>query len=122
MLSEPVKQRLATLHPEGTAELQRINQLALEAAEPTLLKLCTELIDALLQDRSPTLPQTLSPRDKAFLAFTEQFVTAVSAVSDEQVAELLRFATEDEVYSFVNALYVTDMTRRLDLVAGRVLI
>lgn len=122
MLSEPVKQRLTTLHPEGTTELQHINQLALEAVDPTLLKLCTELIDALLQDRSPTLPQTLSPRDQAFLAFTEQFVTAVSAVSDKQVAELLRFATEDEVYSFVNALYVTDMTRRLDLVAGRVLI
>ncbi|MCK9564336.1 MAG: hypothetical protein M0R02_16600 [Bacteroidales bacterium] len=121
MLSESVSQRLAALHPDTGAELLRINRLAREAADPALLELCTELIDALLQDRSPALPQALTPREKAFLAFTEQFATSVSTLSDEQVSELLRFASEDEVYSFVNALYVIDMTRRLDLVAGRLL-
>jgi hypothetical protein len=35
---------------------------------------------------------------------------------------LLEFDSEDEVYAFVNALYVADMSRRLDLVAGRILV
>ena len=58
----------------------------------------------------------------AFIAFTEQFATSVSTLTDAQVARLLESASEDEVYGFVNALYVLDMSRRLDLVVGRILL
>ena len=41
--------------------------------------------------------------------------------TDQQVARLQNYASADEIYAFVNALYIADMTRRLDLVAGRML-
>ncbi|ARN75821.1 hypothetical protein [Oceanicoccus sagamiensis] len=63
----------------------------------------------------------MSAKEQAFIAFTEQFIVSVGTMTDEQVQRLLAFASADEVYAFVNALYVTDMSRRLELVAGRVL-
>ena len=42
-------------------------------------------------------------------------------MSDTQVARLQEFASADEVYAFVNALYVSEMAKRLELVALRVL-
>jgi hypothetical protein len=63
----------------------------------------------------------LTEKEHAFIAFTEQFTSSVSTMSDEQVEGLLQFASADEVYAFVNAIYVTDMSLRLELVAGRVL-
>ena len=122
MISEPVRKRLALLHPEGSEQLARINQLALEATEPELLELCAGCIDSLLQDKSWVPPHPLTPRQQAFIAFSEQFATSVSTLPDAQVARLLEFASEDEVYGFVNALYVVDMSRRLDVVVGRILV
>ncbi len=121
MLSESIHQRIAALHPDTGAQLSRLGTLAQQATDPALLDLCLEMIDALLQDRSPALPPSLTERERAFLDFTEQFVVSVSTMSDTQVKKLLYYASEDEVYNFVNALYVIDMTRRLDLVAGRLL-
>jgi hypothetical protein len=122
MISEPVRARLSSLHPEGAVQLARINQLAFEATDPALLDLCAGYIDSLLQDQSWVPPHSLTPREQAFVAFTEQFVTSVSTLADTQVERLLEFASEDEVYGFVNALYVLDMSRRLDLVVGRLLV
>lgn len=122
MISEPVRARLASLHPEGAVQLARINQLAFEATDPALLDLCAGYIDSLLQDQSWVPPHSLTPREQVFVAFTEQFVTSVSTLADTQVERLLEFASEDEVYGFVNALYVLDMSRRLDLVVGRLLV
>jgi hypothetical protein len=114
--------RLASLHPEGAAQLARINQLVLEATDPALLELCAGCIDSLLQDNAWVPPHHLTSRQQAFIAFTEQFATSVSTLTDAQVARLLESASEDEVYGFVNALYVLDMSRRLDLVVGRILL
>ncbi len=122
MISEAVRKRLASLHPQGSQQLARINQLALEATDPDLLDLCSGCIDSLLQDQSWVPPEPLTPRQQAFVAFTEQFATSVSTLTDADVARLLEFASEDEVYGFVNALYVLDMSRRLDLVVGRILV
>lgn len=122
MISEPVRKRLASLHPEGSQQLARINQLALEATDPYLLELCTGCIDSLLHDISWVPPHPLTPQQQAFITFTEQFAISVSTLADADVSRLLEFASEDEVYSFVNALYVVDMSRRLDLVVGRILV
>jgi hypothetical protein len=122
VISEPVMKRLASLHPEGAAQLARINQLVLEATDPALLELCAGCIDSLLQDNAWVPPHPLTSRQQAFIAFTEQFATSVSTLTDAQVARLLESASEDEVYGFVNALYVLDMSRRLDLVVGRILL
>lgn len=121
MLSQTLQQRLTTLHPEGSSALTRLSELAPASTDPALLDLCGSMVDALLDNRTWQPPHALTPREQAFTAFTEQFVTAVSGTTDQQVQRLLEFASDDEVYNFVNALYVVDMTRRLERVAGRLL-
>ena len=121
MLESQTIARLEALQPETTAELCNIMRLAPEATDAQLLELCASYIDAALLLQGWTPPRALTDKEQAFIAFTEQFVSSVGTMSDNQVTRLLKFASADEVYAFVNALYVTDMERRLDVVAGRML-
>jgi hypothetical protein len=113
--------RLQELQPETTAELCNITRLAPEATDAQLLELCAGYIDAALLLQVWTPPHALTEKEQAYIAFTEQFVSSVGTMSEAQVARLQQFASADEVYTFVNALYVTDMHRRLEIVAGRML-
>jgi alkylhydroperoxidase family enzyme len=134
-------ERLSELNPEAAAELARVNEAAWGATDPTLLELCRRRLSAMLGaaapgDRDAEQARALglderklealdhwessdlfTPAERAHLAFTEQFVVSVSAMSDEHVAELLRHADMRRVYDFASALYVVEMTQRLDLVA-----
>jgi hypothetical protein len=122
MLSTDTFTRLENLQPAITAKLRKVIQLATEAAEPNLLELCRTYIDAALRNKNWIPPvRDLTEKEQAFIDFTEQFTSSVGTMSDEQVEILLRFGSADEVYSFVNAIYVTDMSLRLELVARRVL-
>jgi hypothetical protein len=122
MLSTDTFTRLENLQPAITAKLRKVIQLTTEAAEPNLLKLCRTYIDAALRNQNWNPPERdLTEKEQAFIDFTEQFTSSVGTMSDEQVEILLRFGSADEVYSFVNAIYVTDMSLRLELVARRVL-
>src|SRR5690606_30944077 len=121
MIAEPVRARLAALPPEAATPLAGIHQLASAAVDPAILALCSACIDAILNDHSWVPPRPLTAREQAFVDFSEQFATSVSTLDRAQVERLRGFASEDELYLFVNALYVLDMRRRLDLVAGRIL-
>ena len=114
--------RLESLQPETTAALRNIIRLAPESTDPQLLELCAAYIDAALlqQDWAPPT-RALTEKEAAFIAFTEQFVSSVGTMDDDQVSRLQQFASADEIYAFVHALYITDMERRLELVAGRML-
>jgi len=114
-------ERLATLHPEGVAELKRINVVARRTADRALLELCHARAKALLTHGAWDEPAEAGERERAFLDFTEQFVTSVSHVSDEDVERLLEHASPAEVYGFINSLYVLEMTTRVELVAKEVL-
>ena len=116
-----VHQRLAELHPEAAADLARMQELAYETFDPGVLALCRDYLGALLESRPWDRPPGLSAREQAFLDLTEQFVTAVSAVTDEQVERLLQHASAEEVYAFFNALYVVEMSHRLQRVVSEVL-
>jgi alkylhydroperoxidase family enzyme len=133
--------RLQELSPGPAAELARLNAAAWEATDPRLLELCRRRLKAMLgdcsragEDAARARELGLDPRklealerwagsdeftaaERAHLAFTEQFVTSVSAVSDEHVEDLLRHGDMRSVYDFVSALYVVELTERLDLVA-----
>lgn len=122
MLSQQVQSRLQELHPDIATRLDTIIGLAPESTDPQLLALCSSYVDAALRNEDWTPPSAgLSDKEQAFIQFTEQFTASVSTMSDQQVASLQNFASADEIYAFVNALYVADMTRRLDLVAGRMM-
>ncbi len=123
MLSPELLDRLETLQPEIAEKLDAVVRLAPETTDQPLLDLCAGYIDAALrreQWHPPARP--LNEKEQAFIALTEQFVSSVGTMSDQQVKRLLDHASADEVYAFVNALYVTDMARRLDMVAGRMLL
>ncbi|MFV0277834.1 MAG: hypothetical protein ACK5HY_11695 [Parahaliea sp.] len=116
-----LSERLESLHPEAAAHLDRLDALASQTTDGELLQLCTEFIRVNLEGRHWQPPRELSAREEVFISFTEQFMVAVSGMQPEQISDLLQFASADEVYGFINALYVADMTQRLDIVMGRVL-
>lgn len=115
------RERLARLQPETAAERERTERVVRELADPELLSRCEARIDALLTGGDLADDPAWTARDHAFVAFTDQFVFSVGHVTDEQVAALLEHETAERVYAFVNALYVIDLTHRLELVAGEVL-
>lgn len=122
MLSTETFNRLEKLQPTIAKELHNIMQLTPNSTDTELLDLCSSYINAALRNQTWAPPKRpLTEKEQAFIAFTEQFIVSVGTMDDEQVERLLQFASADEVYAFVNALYVTDMTQRLELVAGRVL-
>jgi alkylhydroperoxidase family enzyme len=137
--------RLSELMPEAAAELAAVEGAAWETADPALLELCRRRVVALLGGAAPDGPDAgrarelgldeqklaalgrwersdfFSPAERAHLAFTEQFVVSVAALSDEHVQDLLRHADARQVYAFASALYVIEMTERLRLVTGAIL-
>ena len=122
MLSPAVATRIAALQPGSAAELHTIIDLANQSTEKELLALCSSYIEAALRcvDWQPPARE-LTEKEQAFIAFTEQFVSSVGTMSEDQVTLLLEFASADEVYAFVHAIYIADMTLRLDIVAREVL-
>jgi alkylhydroperoxidase family enzyme len=60
-------------------------------------------------------------RERAYLGFTEQFVTSVRHIDDAQVAMLCSHDKPADVCAFIAALYVLELTQRVDLVADAVL-
>jgi len=110
--------------PETAAALAQMKEVAWTATDPELLELCRVRMALMLasgEDLKEPAPETLSDRELAFLAFTEQFVLSVASVSDSEVNALLAYAEPVDVYSFVAALYSLEMTLRIEM-ASRVLL
>lgn len=119
--SNHAMQRLRVLQPDAAAHLQRINEIAPTATDADQLELCAGYIQAFLHGQPWREPVSVSASDRAALAFTEQFMVSVGHVTQEQIDALLAHATPEEVYGFIAALHVVDMTLRVELVAGAVL-
>jgi alkylhydroperoxidase family enzyme len=124
--------RLKELHPEGSEELERLNAAAWASADPALLELCRLRIaqmlgnNAVLAEVDETKLAELgrweastafTDAERAFLAFTEQFVISVSSITQAQVDALLEHASPEDVRSFTAALYAVELSQRLDMVA-----
>jgi alkylhydroperoxidase family enzyme len=60
-------------------------------------------------------------RERAYLAFTEQFVTSVRHIDDAQVAALCAHDAPTDVCAFIDALYVVELSQRVDLVSDAVM-
>ena len=116
LINETSAQRLQALHPEAAAELARLES-ALDATglDPDLLDRCGQFIDAVLRETEGARTTPRSGREQACLAFCEQFVVSVSSVSDAEVSALREHLSPDEVYLFANAVYLIEMSKRLDL-------
>ncbi len=123
MLSPAMAKQLAALQPTSSAELQSIVDLAQQSTDPEMLALCASYIEAALRCTDWQPPAAgVTDKQRAFIDFTEQFVSSVSTMTGDQVTRLLDFATADEVYAFVHAIYIADMALRLEIVGGEVLV
>lgn len=90
------------------------NDRALAERSPAALEagLSEETVDALARWPSSDL---FDETDRACLGLAEQFVIDVSGVTDRDVQPVLERLGPEGLYGFVQALWVWDMTQRLEL-------
>jgi hypothetical protein len=137
--------RLRQLQPANVEELARFRDAAWSAGDGARLELCRRLLaerfgglEALASPAPPAAAAAVdaakaaaiadwatSPlfdaADRAYLAFTEQFSTSVAHISDAEVNALLEHSSEQEVFDFAVALYITEMEMRMSIVARAML-
>lgn len=128
---------MRALAPSAMVQLDAVHEVAWTSTDAELLELCRLRIAGMLGDWCGLERRALgagvideatiaalqewraSDRftdfQRARLAFTEQFVQSVSAVTDADVAALLVDSDEASVYQFVTAVYVIEMTARVDM-------
>jgi alkylhydroperoxidase family enzyme len=127
---------------DGPADhLEVLNRVAWASVDPVELELCRLHAAAALGDhlalnyRTPEAvaagldearvaalsswwgSPAFSRRERAALAFTEQFLFAVSGICDNDIDALLVDRSPAEVYALVSAVYVVEMTIRVNLAA-----
>jgi hypothetical protein len=113
--------RIRELQPATGAELENLERTAWDAVDKDLLQLCRDRAVAMHRGDDGNYPENPDERERAYIDFTEQFVTSVSSVSEQQIDDLIRHSSPDEVFAFVYALYVVEMSARVDFVAEGVL-
>lgn len=117
------EKRLAAIgeaQPEAGAALLRLREAAWQSTDEQLLEICGRRATEMLNGHEITDVEA-SPREQAYLDFTEQFVTSVSSVSNEDVARLLEHDSDDAVFAFAGALYALEMSERVAIVSGEIL-
>lgn len=116
------RQRLETHHPEAAAEIANLEQVLDDTAlDASLLALCSDYFEAALGGREWVRPDPLTCLEAACLDVCEQFMLSVSDIRDEQIAALREHLSADDVYVLMSAIYLIEMSKRLDLTLERVL-
>lgn len=125
----------ATICPAAAEAFRNAEALAWLVVDPALLDLCRHRVAMLLGDTGLVPRPAMSPdhrakvadvahwptselfddRERACLAFTEQFVIDVAGMTPSILAPVSE-ALGDGVAVFVQALFLIDMTVRLDMV------
>ncbi len=122
MISKDSLQHIEELHAPIAKQLKTLISVAEDQIDPDLLRLTVERVDAeLLLKSRETDSHLLTGKEKAWAEFADQFVISVSAINDSHVKAISGDMTADEMYVLAHALYVIDMSRRLDMVLEKVL-
>ena len=109
-------------HPEALQELDRLaNTLDNTGLEASLLDLCQSFFAATLRGDTWSSGRELSELESDCLAVCEQFSVSVSSMSDEQLAALARHMSPDQLYNLMYAIYLVEMSERLNLTLKGVL-
>lgn len=143
LMLAPADVRLRSLQPECARDFDAMRRQAWQDTDATMLELCrarvAQLLGADAAERSPapvavSLPpewlaelsdwaasSAFDDAQRAHLAVTEQYVTAVGDLAGSLIDSLLALGTEAEVYAFLAALYVVEMELRMQLAARALL-
>jgi hypothetical protein len=96
------------LQPEAWRLLREALELSWSIAEPRLLDLCRLRMAAALGCRAEPAPAARTERERAALAYAEQFTVDQNAITDEQKEAVARHLSLRELVDFVQALNVHD--------------
>jgi hypothetical protein len=105
--------------PELLAGLTDVHFAARAAVDADVLDVCEARITALLGMDAIEQSGQHTTAQHACLAFTDQFVIDVSAMTDELVAAVAAELGADGLVNFVNALLVVEQRLRAQLMFGR---
>lgn len=128
-------EQLRLLRPEAVSLLEAANALSERAVAPPLLDLVRRRVGVLIGNHSVTATpdprldalaeyhrsSLFSEAERDCLAFAEQFVIDVSALTSDDVARLATHLGSDGVRAFTTALYITECTQRLGMVSAALL-
>lgn len=133
-------QRITGVAPAAFERASALYRAGWQVADPVLLELCRLRVAALFGDRRASgfrsgaaldagltedkvaaldawrTAAVFSERERACLAFAEQFVADAKRVTDDLVDALLAHLTPRQCYAFVRALWAVEATLRLGLV------
>ena len=117
------QKHLASLHPEAAIEIDNLQRVLSESSvDAALLDLCSRYFRAALRDDSGGgMPSAESSLEEDCLAVCEQFMVSVSTLSGEQMAALARHMSADDLYNLMYAIYLIEMSQRLELTLEGVL-
>ena len=116
------RRHLEAHHPEAAGEIRNLERVLTESGlDADLLEQCAIYYDTRLGDEPWTPPDSLSELEQACIDVCEQFMISVSDIRDEHIESLRRHLSTDEVYNLMSAIYLIEMSRRLDLTLERVL-
>jgi len=140
-----VDSKLRALRPHAVALLDLANERAWTTVHPVLLEQIRLRVAALIGNEPGLLRRSRLARDEGLteakiaqlatyyksdqfsalesqcLTFAEQFVIDVSNMAGAEMAGLARHFAAEQYQEFVTALYVTEFTQRLELVAPALL-
>ncbi len=122
LVTPDTRLRLRSHHPEAIREIENLERVLDETAlDPALLSFCGDFFNASLRGQDWSMPANASDIEKACLDVCEQFSASVSDVRDEQIAALGAHLATDDVYNLMYAIYLIEMSRRLDITLERAL-
>ena len=122
LINIATRQRLEAFHPEAAAEIANL-ELVLDSSSlnPDVLTLCADYVDATLAGDPWETPASAGDLGNACLDVCEQFMISVADIREEQIRALRNHLTTDDVYNLMSAIYLIEMSRRLDHTLERVL-
>lgn len=122
LINTATRQRLEALHPEAATEIANL-ELVLDssALNQDVLTLCADYVDATLAGDAWEAPASAGDLGNACLDVCEQFMISVADIREEQIRALRNHLTTDDVYNLMSAIYLIEMSRRLDHTLERVL-
>ena len=123
LVTPETRERLETHHPEALREIENLERVLDETTiDAGLLTLCGDYFEATIRNKEWLPPEELSDLEATCLDVCEQFTLSVADVRDEQIAALRLHLSTDDVYNLMHAIYLIEMSKRLDLTMERALI
>ena len=122
LINLATRERLEAYHPEAAGEIANLEAvLDATSLDRDLLTLCADYFETTLAGRAWQPPAALGELEKACIEVCEQFAVSVSDMRDEHIEPLRRHLSADDIYNLMSAIYLIEMSRRLDLTLERVL-